>query len=308
MAILFSDDTYRSAAIFQELQDNMPDIDFRKYPDIGNPDDIEYAIIWRPQKGSLQHLPNLKLIFTISAGVDGIIYDDTLPDVPIIRNTDPVLTTGITEYVIYNVLRYHRHFHIFDRQQQQKIWKQLPQIKPQHRVVGFMGLGAMARSGAQHLTALGFQVRGWSRTAKVIDGVTTFHGKDQLHNFLSTTQILVNLLPLTDETRGILKATLFAQLPKGAFVINAGRGPHLVEADLIAALDNGHLAAASLDVFDTEPLPEAHPFWVHPNITVTPHSAALTDRTATAHAILAQIARFEQGEIPSPLVERKRQY
>lgn len=308
MAILVSDNSYRRDKVFALLKEQMPQADLRLYPDTGRAEDITYAIMFRPAPGSLQNLPNLKAIFMTSAGVDSVIRDETLPDVPIIRNTDTHLADGIREYVVYQVLHYHRFFHRYAAQQPQKNWKQYPQIPASDRVVGFLGMGEMARPAAAALKALGFTLRSWTRTPKQQDGVTSFHGPEQLHEFLSGAQILINLLPLTDSTRGILNNALFSQLPKGAVLINIGRGDHLNEGDLIAALDSGQLSAATLDVFPVEPLSDDSPLWTHPGITITPHIASLTSYPNVCARILATIAEIENGAPVPTGVDRQRQY
>lgn len=308
MAILFSDSSYNQDKIFALLQEGLPGIDLRRFPEIGNPAEIDYAIMFRPAPGSLQNLPNLKAIFMTSAGVDAIMHDDTLPDVPIIRNTDPHLAAGIREYVVYHVLHYHRFFDRYAVQQPQKIWKQYPQLIASTRTIGIMGLGEMGLPTATALTALGFRVRGWRATPKQIDGIESFYGDDQKNDFLSGCEMLVNILPLTDKTRGILNADLFAQLPKGAIVMNVGRGAHLVEQDLIDALDRDHLSAAVLDVFPAEPLVETSPFWSHPKVKLTPHIASLTDYKNICQNILSLIDQYERGKEMPGAVDRRRQY
>jgi glyoxylate/hydroxypyruvate reductase A len=309
MAILFSDNTYRADKIFAALTTVMPHADLRQFPRVGNAADIQYAIIWRPAAASLIGLPNLRAIFTVSAGVDGIIYDHTLPpDVPIVRSVDPDLTRGMVEYAVYHTLRYHRHFHHYDADQKTRTWKQRPQIVARDRVVGIMGLGEMGRNIATSLSAMGFAVRGWSRGPKKIPNVTCFAGNDALTAFLSGVDIVINVLPLTPDTSGILNARLFKALPQGAFLINAGRGPHLVLPDLLAALDSGHIAHATLDVFDTEPLPEASALWAHPKIAITPHIASITNFAAVGQNILKYITDFERGRPLPHLVDRTRGY
>ncbi len=308
MAILFSDDSYRADKIFSALKSAMPEIDLRKFPDTGDPDAIDYAIIWYPKPGSLQNLPNLKAVFSVAAGVDGILRDATLPDVPLIRSVDPGLTQGMVEYVVYHVLRYHRHQHHYDRQQREAVWKQLPQVPPQKRRIGIMGLGEMGGACAKALRFLKFDLRGWSRSAKKIDGMKTFAGDDALPAFLSETDILVNVLPLTPETHGILNAKNFAALPDGAFLIHAGRGGHMVESDLLAALESGKLTHASLDVFPTEPLPEDSLLWAHPKITLTPHIASITDFAAAARNILNNINLLKSDQPLPGTVDRRRGY
>jgi glyoxylate/hydroxypyruvate reductase A len=306
MAILFSDSTYRADNIFAALQSVLPDL--RKFPDTGNREEIEYAVIWYPQAGSLRDLPNLKAIFSVAAGVDGIMNDTTLPDVPLIRTVDDGLTQGMVEYAIYNVLRFHRHFHLYDRQQHGSEWKQHPQIRPQNRRIGVMGLGEMGRAVAEALVALKFDVRGWSRSPKEITGIKTFVGEKALTDFLSQTEILINVLPLTTETRGILNAKTLGALPDGAFLINAGRGAHMVDGDVLAALNSRKLTAAALDVFTPEPLAPESPFWKHPTVTVTPHIASITDFSAVARNIINNIKLLKNGQIPAGLVDRQRGY
>lgn len=302
--ILFSDHSYRTTEIFTQLRDLMPDADLRLYPEIGNAAEIDYAIVWQPQPGSLQNLPNLKAIFSIGAGVDGILRDDTIPNVPLIRNSDDSLAHDVSGYVVYEVLRLHRSFAAFETQQPQKSWKRFQPPAPHERRIGLMGVGKMAAPAIHALTALGFAVQGWSRTPKIIPGVQSFAGTAQFHAFLQQTDILVNLLPLTPETTGILNRALFAQLPQGAMLINTARGAHMVEEDLLAALDSGQLSHAALDVFVTEPLPADNPLWLHPKISITPHVAAITRYDALCRHVIQHITAFENGEPLQDIVDR----
>lgn len=309
MAILFSDQSYRSDKIFASLREAMPDIDLRQYPDIGNPDEIDYAIIWYPAPASLQNLPNLKGIFTTSAGVDGIIQDDTLPaDVPIIRNVDPALARGVAEYVTYQALRFYRHHHTFDRQQHSITWQQIRQPDPQDCTIGIMGLGEIGKKCAEYLAPFGFPIRSWSQSKKDVPFVTSFAGDKSFHDFLSGTNILINTLPLTSKTTEILNSDTFAHLPDGAFLINVGRGKHLVDADLIQALESKKIAAAALDVFTVEPLPQDHPFWMHPQITMTPHIASITRINVAVQNILQHISDFENGIPFQNTVNKQKEY
>ena len=308
MAILFSDKTYRSEKIFGMLKKHMPEQDLRFWPDTGSPEEIDYAIIWISEKGSLQNLPNLKAIFTVSAGVDGIIKDDTLPDVPLVRLVEPGLTDGMVEYALYHVLKYHRDQHIYDNQQKEKLWQQHHQRASWDRTIGIMGLGEMGQAIAHMLTAMKFNVLGWSRTPKVIEDVKSFVGPEGFDNFLSQTEILVNVLPLTPETKDILNKNLFNKLPRGACIINMGRGRHLIENDLIDALDTDHVAAASLDVFYPEPLPTDNSLWDHPKVTLTPHIASITDYKYASKYILEQIQNFESGRPLENIVDLKLGY
>ncbi len=308
MALLFSSknddpDEWRAA-----LAKELPDLDFRVWTPDGkggdDPADIEYALVWGPEKGALKAFPNLKAIFSLGAGVNHLMDGrDLPPGVPVVRLVDPEMTRGMSEYVAYWVLHYHRLFGDYARIVENKGWDRLAQTGAQDRRVGIMGLGVMGLDAVERLRPFGFDVRGWSRSEKALEGVTTFHGTEGLTPFLERTEILVCLLPLTPETAGIINAGAISQLPKGAVVINAARGGHVVDEDLIEALDGGHLSAATLDVFHTEPLPDDHPFWAHPKITVTPHMASLTVPATAAKAVAENIRRMEKGEPPEPIVE-----
>ena len=311
MALLFYstwDDAERwTAAIKAEL----PDLDCRVWPDgTGDAKDIEYALVWRPKPGMLRAFPNLKAIFSLGAGVDHLLGDGMeLPDgVPVVRMVDPGLTAGMSEYVVYWTLHHHRKFGDYARQAAEKRWRPLPQKAPRDCRVGIMGVGIMGSDAARKLKALDFDVAGWGRTLKNLPGVPGFQGAEGLRDFLARTDILVCLLPLTPDTRAILNAGTFARLPKGAVVINAARGGHLVDDDLLQALDSGQLSAAVLDVFHAEPLPADHPFWTHPRIDVTPHVASLTVPESAAKAVAANIRRMRAGEPPEPIVDPARGY
>lgn len=274
----------------------------RIWPQIGEPADIDYALVWRPEPGLLASLPNLKLILSLGAGIDHILADPSLPtEVPIVRLVDPYLSAAMSEYVTLQVLRMHRQDLDYQAQQRMGAWRELPQKNAGERPVGILGFGAIGRDAATKLKALGFPVSGWTRRPRAIEGFSNFAGAAGLPDLLSASEILVCLLPLTTETEGILCARTFALLPAGAGLVNAGRGGHLVEEDLIPALDSGRLSAAALDVFRDEPLPADHPFWRHPRIMVTPHIAGITNPTTAAPIVLETIRRFEAGR---PLVNR----
>lgn len=253
---------------------------------------VDYALVWAPRPGQLAKLPNLKLIFSLGAGLDHLDGDGVLPPgVPVIRMVEAQLTAGMTEYVVYHALRFHRAMPDYDAQQRRGEWRELPQAPAAERRVGILGLGVLGGASARALAALGFDVAGWSRGRKCIDGVDSFAGDAELPAFLARTDILVCLLPLTRATAGILCAANFARLPAGAFVINAGRGRHLVEDDLLDALGRGHLAGAALDVFATEPLPAKSPLWAHPRIAITPHAASKTLPASSARFVIEHIRR-----------------
>jgi glyoxylate/hydroxypyruvate reductase A len=302
MALLFRSPIDSAARWQAEMAHLAPELDIRIWPEIGDAAEIEYALVWRPEPGLLASLPNLKLILSLGAGVDHILCDPQLPaGVPIVRLVDPYLTEAMSEYVILQVLRLHRRDLDYRAQQQAGIWRELPQKNAGERPVGILGFGEIGQDAGRKLAALGFPVSGWSRHERTVAGFSTFAGPAGLPPLLAQTEILVCLLPLTEETRGILNARTFAALPRGAGLVNAGRGAHLVEEDLIPALDSGQLSAAALDVFREEPLPLGHPFWQHPRILVTPHIAGITNPQTAAPIILENIRRFEEGR---PLLNR----
>jgi len=232
-----------------------------------------------------------------------------LPDLPLVRMVEPGLTEGMTEYICLHVLRWHRDAPVYEAQQRERLWRQMShQRLARERKVGILGLGTLGRDAAAALTALRFDVAGWSRTPKEVPGIECFHGPDQLGPFLARTEILVCLLPLTAETRGLLDRNLFQALPRGAVVINAARGQLLIEEDLLAALDAGHLTGATLDVFQTEPLPENNPLWTHPKVTVTPHIAAITQARTGVQQVAEGVRRHRDGRPLLNLVDRRRGY
>jgi glyoxylate/hydroxypyruvate reductase A len=309
MALLFLSDIDPPKAWVPALQAALPGLEVRVWPDIGNPADIAYALVWSPPPGLLAGLPNLKAVFSLGAGLDHLFRDPALPaHVPVVRMVDPGLTQGMTEYVALHVLAWHRQAAAYRAQQARAEWRALRQPLAPARRVGVLGLGMMGGAAARALAGLGFAVAGWSRTPRAEPGIESVHGADAVAPFLDRSEILVCLLPLTPETAGILNAETFARLPRGAYLINAGRGGHLVEADLLAALDTGQIAGAALDVFAEEPLAPDHPFWHHPAVTVTPHVAG-TARPRTAAPVIAEaIRRIEAGEPPPHVVDRVRGY
>jgi len=278
-----------------------------------DPATVHYAAVWKPAEGALAALPNLRVIFNLGAGVDALVADATLPKVPIVRVAIDDLTGRMTEYVVLQVLLHHRQqLYLLDRQRA-KAWQPKFQWAASAIRIGVMGLGVLGQDAALALNRLGFQVAGWSGSPKDIPGVECYSGEDGLAPFLKRTNILVCLLPLTPQTRHILNRTTFSQLdrtsPLGAPVlINAGRGDLQLEADILACLDDGTLGGASLDVFETEPLPQASALWHHPRVVVTPHNAADTDPVAISIFVARQIARLEAGEALENVVDMGRGY
>jgi len=291
-----------------------PDRETRLYPDgIGNRADIEYALCWRPQAGALKTFPNLRAIFSLGAGVDAILKDPELPDVPVARIVDPDMTMRMSEYVVQHVLMHHRQQRRLDEMQRNTDWSWFSQWPASAVRVGVMGLGALGSDAARKLRMMGFQVAGWSRSRKSIPDVECLAGSEELDRFLNRTDILVCLLPSTPDTRGIIDRKLIGKLAKdgplgGPVLVNPGRGEHQVEADILAALDSGDLFAATLDVAQTEPLPKDSPLWRHPKVTITPHLAADSDALTICRNILRQMERFEKGQPLENLVDRKKGY
>ena len=284
----------------------MPDASF-------DPAEVQYAAVWKPQPGELAAFPNLRVIFNLGAGVDALMADKSLPDVPLVRVAVADLTERMTEYVVLHVLMHHRQEIYLRESQREKRWAPKSQWAAGAITVGIMGLGTLGANAAEVLRRIGFRVTGWSNSPKRIDGVECFHGQAQLEPFLRGTDILVCLLPLTPQTRQILNRDLFAKLhrdsPMGAPVlINAGRGGLQNEADILDCLDDGTLGAASLDVYATEPLPPESAFWSHPKVVLTPHNAADTDPDEISKYVARQIERFEAGGALENVVDRGRGY
>jgi glyoxylate/hydroxypyruvate reductase A len=291
---------FRAAAAPRPVLDARGDFD---------PATIRYAAVWKPEPGLLARLPNLKAIFNLGAGVDALLGDNTLPDVPICRIVNPDLTARMTEYVVLQCLMHLRQAPAYRALQADARWKPLHQPSAREVRVGIMGMGVLGKDAAEVLSRIGFQVAGWSRKRAIAPGVETFAGESEFSAFLARTDILVALLPLTPETRGLLNRDLFAQLARdgvlgGPILVNAGRGGLQVEADILACLDDGTLKAASLDVFETEPLPADSHFWRHPGVIVTPHVAADSTPEALVSVVLDNIALYEREGRLMDVVDR----
>ncbi|TPI57539.1 glyoxylate/hydroxypyruvate reductase A [Mesorhizobium sp. B3-1-3] len=282
-------------------------------PNGANDPSITYAVVWKQKPNLLKSLPNLRVIFSIGAGVDHIFADSGLPDVPIVRIVADNLTQYMTEYVVWRVLDHHRQSMLYRGQQAKKTWHEPPQRPAGDISVGIMGLGHLGRAAASVLLSLGFAVNGWSRSERPMKGVSTYAGEAGLIPFLNATDILVVLLPLTPQTQGIVNYGLLKELRRrnglgGAVLINAGRGRLQKDADIVRALDDGTLKEASLDVFEVEPLPKTSPLWSHPKVFVTPHAAATSDPAHLVPIMLRQMAAFERGEKLDNLVDREAGY
>jgi glyoxylate/hydroxypyruvate reductase len=275
--------------------EHCPDLDIRIFPEVGNTADIEYLAFMRPDFDAIPTLPNLKAMFSRSAGVEAFIDHPKLPQCPLGKiepeGGDPMMT----EYTIMHVLRFHREMPVYQQAQANREWLRRPIVRPETRRIGFLGLGLMAKAPALVLQSLGFPVSAWVRSPKPGSEIPIFHGPDQFEPFMKQTDIAVCLLPLTRETEGILCARTFAMMPRGAMVINIGRGKHVVEADLIAALDSGQLSYAALDALYPEPLPPDNPLWLHPKVTVMPHVARRPTVNQLVTEIAANIRNIEAG-------------
>ena len=285
------------------------DVEIYLWDDVVDPDTIDYALVWEPEPGALARFSNLKLVFSIGAGVDHLMGSDILPeDIPVVRMVEESLTAGMVEYVVYQVLRFHRHMQQYDTLQRFKHWQTTVQVPAASRNIGILGFGTLGEACAQALSPFGFSISGWSRTEKALNEIKHYHGWGQLGDFLGRCDILVCLLPLTDQTRGILNRHTLNSLPKRSCLINAGRGGHQVEKDILACLETGQLAAAALDVFENEPLPSSSPLWDHPNVTITPHIASMTTPQFSADHVYNNIQRYRNGEPLTHVADMTRGY
>ncbi len=294
----------------QRCTDALPGLDFRIWPEeAGDVSEIEVALAWKPPAGVLASLPNLKLVQSLGMGVDHIFADPELPaGVPIARIVDKDLIERMSEYTVHAVLHYHRDADYYDARQKERDWRQVPAPHASERSVGILGLGAIGRDVARKLKIFGFRLNGWSRSRRSEEGVNCYHGQDGLEPFLAASEFVVCLLPLTPGTENILDAKAFAAMPAGGGIINVARGGHVVDEDLIAALDAGQLSFAKLDVFRQEPLPEDHPFWTHPKIRLTPHNAGITNPASAAAQIVENYQRAVAGREILNIVDPARGY
>jgi glyoxylate/hydroxypyruvate reductase A len=293
------------ARIFAE---QAPDIEFHLWPETGDLAAVEYLIAWEPPPGLLDSLPNLKVVFSSGAGVDHLDLSSVPPRVPVVRMVEPGIVNGMIEYVTMSVLALHRNLIDYLRAQAAGAWQPIEVDPASARSVGVMGLGVLGQAVLERLGPFGYPRYGWNRSPKTIPGVTCYTGPQTLQRFVARCDILVCLLPLTGETRGILDRRLFAALPRGASLINVGRGGHLDQQALLEALDSGHLAAAILDVCEPEPLPALHPFWTHPRILLTPHIASMTQPETAALVLLENIRRHRRGEPLRDVIDRGQGY
>lgn len=305
-AILYQGAAERGEIWRRLLAQAHPDIAFHAWPETGDPAAVTYAVTWKPIDDLGSRFPNLRVLFSSGAGVDQF---DGVPDgVSLVRMIEPGIVDSMAEYVTLATLALHRDLVEYRIAQAEARYAPLPVTPAGRRRVGIMGLGVLGLAALERLSPFGFALRGWNRSVRQVPGVACFAGEAELDAFLAGCDILVCLLPLTDETRGILSGPLFRRLPRGACIVNAGRGGHLIEADLLAALADGTLGAAMLDVTAAEPLPPGHPAWSHPRIWLTPHVASQTQPESSGRVLVENIRRHRAGEPMVGLVDRRRGY
>jgi len=290
------------------FREHLPDLEIRIWPEAGNTADIEYLAFMHPDFDLLPTFPNLKAMFSRSAGVESFVGHPKLPKVPLCKVEPPGGDPMMTEYVVMHVLRFHRDMPGYAAAQARKEWRRTTIVRPEQRKVGFLGFGKMAKAPALVLKSLGFPVSAWVRNPRDEPDVAVYHGQDQLEPFLCQTDIAVCLLPLTRETEGIFHSRTFAMMPRGSMLVNVGRGKHVVEADLIAALDSGQLAYAALDALWPEPLPASSPLWLHPKVTIMPHVARRPTVAQLVTEIAASIRSFQSGGPFLQIIDRAEGY
>jgi len=302
--LLASTDFWEDMEVWSSaLQEAMPEMNVKVYPDEGDVNDIEYAVVWKHPRGILNQYPNLKAILSLGAGVDHVISDPELPEgLPIVRLVDKKLTHEMFLHSLHWVLHFHSDQYLYRIQQQSREWIQQSSVQSEDRTIGIMGLGNIGKSIGDSLVNLDFNVVGWgARPKNSLGEINYYYGQEQLAVFLRQSDILINVLPLTENTKNILTKNELKLLPEGSFIINIGRGGIINEIDLLSALDSGHITAAALDVFAQEPLPENNSLWTHPSVYVTPHIAGQSNPRSAAKTIAENIRLIETGEDPYPI-------
>jgi glyoxylate/hydroxypyruvate reductase len=291
------------------LADAFPALAFQVYSETARLDEVRYLLAWNPPPGLWHKMPRVRAVLWLGAGVDRLLSDPTLPsDLPIVRLVDAGFAQQMSEYALHAVLHFQRRMGEYAAMQKAGVWRPLPEPIARDWPVGVLGLGAIGATVARRIAQMGFPVHGWSLRGAPIEGVEVYSGDRGLREVLARAQVLVNVLPLTVKTANFFDDSVFARMRQGAYLVNIARGGHVVDADLLAALDSGRLSGAMLDVFREEPLPNLHAFWQHPKIIVTPHVAAQTNVLLARSQIIDNLGRLERGEMPQGLVERSRGY
>lgn len=308
MALLFYSQDDNAEAWRHGLLTHMPDLDYRVWPDFGEKGEIDMALVWLPPPGMLAELPNLRAIFSLAAGVDAMLADTTLPDLPLCKMIDPSLAQGMSEFILYQTLRFYRRFDIYERQQRRAEWRLDLPDEPASFKVGIMGLGELGTHAAKMLQQFGFSVLAWSRSAKSVDGVQMFVGGSELSAFLAQCDIVTCLLPLTDQTEGMLNQDFFAQMKPGSRLLHVGRGRQLDEDALLAAVESDRVSGAVIDVTPVEPLDRDSRLWRHPRITLTPHAASYVQPVSGGGFVVENIRRLQAGAPLLGVVDRAKGY
>lgn len=308
MCILYMAEPSSAAEWRQAFSETVLELEFRQWPDVGDPRDVEYLIAWKPMPQQMEQFPNLKVLYSAGAGVDQFDLSQLPERVSLVRLVDSSMAEIMAEYVLFAVLALHRDILTYQISQRERCWAPLPIIPATERRVGIMGVGSLGRIALHRLEPLGFQLSAWNRSLREVPGGRCYVGDEQLSEFLGQCDILVNLLPLTPETTGILNSSTLSQLPHGAGLVNVARGAHVVEEDLLKALDSGKIGGAVLDVLNHEPPSDEHPFWRHQRVLLTPHIASNVQVKGAVAAIARNLYRERKGLPLLNTVDRSKGY